>query len=218
MTKRNGQPRQPKIIGAIGDCNPFTEEGGIILDHGDGHPTLVWFVPMEWDESTRDKYGDPTMCEVYTVALDKRQVLGDTTVDRYSPDGAIEGQGRDVYTLDHFTNPIPYSEIDREHAKPESFGYAYGGCPHSPAAYTEWWDESLPSIAQCSGQTVEELREAECSEDPIQRAWFYWTVASYHGWHELTGGDVDRESIASLRKRWSLRMWRARKEGIRVYA
>ncbi len=206
MSKRAGRPKQPQIIDAIGDYNPFQSGGGVILDHGDRHPTLVWFEPCDWDGAKKDKYGDPSECEVYHVALDKRAVLGDVETKR------------DVFTIDHYSNPIPYKEINTDHELMGSFGYAFGGCPYPPRQYTEWWDDSIADIAQCCGQTVDQLHEAECSEDPVQRAWFYWSVASYYGWHELTGGNVDKEMVAQLRRHWSLRMWRARKKGVRVYA
>jgi hypothetical protein len=203
---RNGRP-PIRIIGSIGDCNPLAYGGGVILDHGDGAPTMVWFEPIEWE--ALDRYGDPTQCEVYHVALDRRQMLGDVLMEE------------DVYTLSHFTNPIPYSEIDRDHARAESFGYAYGGCPYPPASYTEWWDRSIADIAKSAGLTVGQLRESECSDNPECRAWFYWTVAQYHGWHELTAGEVQTERIADLRKRWALPMYWARKRKdapVRVYA
>lgn len=211
MSKRKRSTQPIRIIGHIGDVNPFDYSGGVILDHGDGHPTLVWFESHESD-------GESEKCDVYRVALDKRQVLGDLTVDRYNEAGEIVGQGRDVFTLDHYSNPIPYAEIDRDKAHAESFGYAFGGCPYSPASYTEWWDDKIQDIAKTNGLTVEQLRESECSDDPVQRAWFCWTIAGYYGWHELTGGEVEEERTAELRKRWALRFWQARKKGITVYS
>lgn len=188
-----------RIIGTIGDCNPLDYGGGIVLDHGDGRPTLVWFEPIPMGR------GDPKQAEVYRVTLDRRQVLGDV------------GQGRDVFTLDHYSNPIPYQLIDRDHATGD-FGYAFGGCPYPPSEYTEWWDTRIQDIADNIGQTVEHLREMECSLDPMERAWFYFAIASYYGWHELTCGEVDTERIPELRKRWALRMYQARKRGIQVYS
>ena len=209
----------PRIIGAIGDVNPLAYGGGVILDHGDNHPTLVWFEPNEQDT---DDYGDPKTAEVYHVALDRRAVLGDVETKT------------DVFTLNHYSNQIPYSEIDRELSiearrtinfdgtkglsQVSDFGYAYGGCPYPPREYTEWWDDKIEDIAQSAGLTVEQLRESECSEDPVQRAWFYWTIAGYYGWHELTAGEVDTESIAQLRKRWALRMYDERRRKVTVYS
>ncbi len=41
MSKRNGRTPEPRIVGMIGDCNPFAYGGGVVLDHGDGHPTYL---------------------------------------------------------------------------------------------------------------------------------------------------------------------------------
>lgn len=202
MGTARGSAKQPKIVGVVGDINPLQYSGGVILDHGDGHPNLVWFTPIEWEHT--DAYGDPTECEVYVVALDRRQLLGDVETKQ------------DVYTLDHYRNAIPWGEI-ADSARGTNAVVSHGGCPYPPREYTEWWDASYRDMAAYSGQDIESLHEAECSADPNKRAWFYAIVASYYGWHEV-GGDADKVRIAELRKRWALRMWRARKQGVMVYA
>ncbi len=189
--------RQPTIIGSIGDSSPFMHGGGLVLDHQDGHPTLLWFTPIDWDKSQCDEYGDPLQCEVYSVSLDRRQVLGDVETRT------------DVYTLSHYSNQIPYRERpDDNWSGTPSLNH---GCPYSPAEYTEWWDESLPAIAAECGLSIGYLHDWECSKDAIERSYFYEAIAQYHGWHELTAGDVDIQSIADLRRRWSLRFYQARK-------
>lgn len=45
-----------KMIARIGDHDPLNE-GGAILDHGDGRPTLSYLIP---DEDSADDYGEPT--------------------------------------------------------------------------------------------------------------------------------------------------------------
>lgn len=44
----------PKCIGTVGDVDP-TNDGGIILDHGDGEPTLDYFVCQNDEENDDDK-------------------------------------------------------------------------------------------------------------------------------------------------------------------
>ncbi len=41
-----------RIVGRVGDRNPLNE-GGVILDHGDGAPQLVWLTGIDDDEWLR---------------------------------------------------------------------------------------------------------------------------------------------------------------------
>lgn len=46
-----------RIIARLGDRDPLND-GGVILDHGDGRPTLIWLTDA--DSDSVDEYGDPT--------------------------------------------------------------------------------------------------------------------------------------------------------------
>ena len=59
--------------------------------------------------------------------------------------------------------------------------------PYPVSHYDEWFHKDLNSIAKSTGQTVQELREAFCSEDARVRAFAYEAIGDYHGYENLDG-------------------------------
>jgi len=57
--------------------------------------------------------------------------------------------------------------------------------PHALSRYDEWFHQDLKAVAESQGTTVQELRAAFCSEDPVKRAWAWCAVSDHHGFHEL---------------------------------
>jgi hypothetical protein len=169
-----------RIIGNIGDINAIEYGGGFVLDHGDGHPTLVVFDPHGDSDDAR--------VDVWTVALDRRKIVTDD-------------DGTEYYV-------------------PLSFDPSWG---RHPSTYDEWEDKHMQSIADTIGATVDELYQAVCSEDPVQRAYYYEAVAATFGWHEVCASDQpdDCRTRAELRKKWALPCYWARKRKsnpVTVYA
>ena len=78
--------------------------------------------------------------------------------------------------------------------------------------YGEWYDDRLPDVASFTGKTREELIDMVCSDDPIERALFYETLASYVGWHNLADGE--RWTRPELKKLYALRFYVTRKRKV----
>src|SRR5258708_1030703 len=51
--------------------------------------------------------------------------------------------------------------------------------PHPVSAYDEWFHDKLSSVAESAGQTVQELRDAFCSDDPRIRAFAYEAIGDH---------------------------------------
>jgi hypothetical protein len=56
---------------------------------------------------------------------------------------------------------------------------------HPVASYDEWFHERLEEVASFVGQSLQELRESFCSEDPRVRAFAYEAIGEYHGFENL---------------------------------
>ncbi len=59
--------------------------------------------------------------------------------------------------------------------------------PEPLPRYDEWFHKDLDRVASCVGRSVEELREAFCSEDARVRAFAYEAIGDYHGYENLDG-------------------------------
>lgn len=57
--------------------------------------------------------------------------------------------------------------------------------PHPIASYDEWFHKNLNRVAESIGQTIEQLREAFCSEDPRVRAFAYEAIGEHFGFDNL---------------------------------
>ena len=68
-----------------------------------------------------------------------------------------------------------------------------------------------------AGISWEEFKSFISSDDAVKRAWAWREVAQYYGINELDDTPT-RETEASLRKRFALPIYRARKRGVHVYA
>lgn len=86
---------------------------------------------------------------------------------------------------------------------------------------TEWYatssnaDGFKANLAD-KGITWDEFKAYVSSEDSVKRAWAWKEVADYYGMENLDDCPT-RESESSLRKRFALPFWRARKRGVTVY-
>ena len=160
--------KQPKIIGFIGDCHPFEYGGGLVLDHGDGKPTLRYFEPHDDSDDSR-----------FTVS--------DITLDRRI---RIKGMDGTTYLV------------------PEGYNDSW---PYGPAKYREWYDDDLFHVAAFTGSTVSDLVDRVCSEDPMERASFYYDLASYHGWANVGHGDTESWRRMELKKVYAHRFAMARR-------
>jgi hypothetical protein len=87
----------------------------------------------------------------------------------------------------------------------------------NPSGREEWWVEELEDACKSYGVTVAEFYDCLLSDNPLKRAHAYDVIGSYHGYHELSGGDERTERTAEWRKRLALPCYRARKRGITVY-
>jgi hypothetical protein len=59
------------------------------------------------------------------------------------------------------------------------------GWPHPVHQYDEWFHDDLAKVAESNGQTLAELRQAFCSDNPLDRAWAYRALGEYHGFENL---------------------------------
>lgn len=63
----------------------------------------------------------------------------------------------------------------------------------------------------------EQFKDSISSDDPVRRAYAWRAISEYYGMGNLDDCPA-RESEASLRKRFALPFWRARRRGVTVYA
>lgn len=59
------------------------------------------------------------------------------------------------------------------------------GLPYPIHTYGEWFWKDLQSVANFADWKLEELREALRSEDPVERAQAYRSIADYHGYENF---------------------------------
>jgi hypothetical protein len=57
--------------------------------------------------------------------------------------------------------------------------------PYAASQYDEWFHKDLAGVASFVGQTLQEMRDAFCSDDPRVRAFAYEALGDYHGWENL---------------------------------
>jgi len=112
--------------------------------------------------------------------------VGDVNFPEYDG-GAVycrvpeSGAQTDIYGGDCFIEyvEIPPDDLDFEDPAARWTVYRVDLDPEVP----DWVD--LKAVAKYSDQRPEELAAAFVSNDPMERAFAYETVAGYHGWHEL---------------------------------
>jgi len=75
----------------------------------------------------------------------------------------------------------------------------------------EWYDDDLFHVADFTGSTVSDLVDRVCSEDPMERASFYYDLASYHGWANVGHGDTESWRRMELKKVYAHRFAMARR-------
>jgi len=98
-------------------------------------------------------------------------------------DGSGEAGPWKVYRWD--LDRLETVEIDGAvYLVPFGFG-ARTDLPYSIESYDEWFHRDLGEVADTVGSTVEELRAALCSEDPMRRAFAYLELAQYHGFENF---------------------------------
>lgn len=120
-------------------------------------------------------------------------------------DRGKQGEGVDCFVysiaLDRYTLPVTEDQVMRKMT-----GELTG----------EWWD--TPMFREHIGQftTTEEFFRMIGSENPIERASAWKEIASYAGIRNLDP-NPQRESADSLKKRFALPFFRARKRGVTVY-
>jgi len=74
--------------------------------------------------------------------------------------------------------------------------------PHPVTSYDEWFHKDLAGVAAFVGQSVQELRDAFCSDDPRVRAFAYEAIGDYHGWENLDGYPLTFESREEVEARY----------------
>jgi hypothetical protein len=74
--------------------------------------------------------------------------------------------------------------------------------PHPVEEYTEWFDESIESVAKSVGLDRAEFIEALVSDNPMARANAYYELASYHGWENFDSYPLHFKSEAELEARY----------------
>lgn len=57
--------------------------------------------------------------------------------------------------------------------------------PHPVSHYDEWFHGDLARVASFLGQSLQDLRDAFCSENPLKRAHAYKAIGDYHGFENL---------------------------------
>jgi uncharacterized protein YukE len=56
---------------------------------------------------------------------------------------------------------------------------------HPVSSYDEWFSKHIDEVADTSGMDSKKLVKMFCSDDPVDRAEAYITLASHFGWYEL---------------------------------
>jgi len=69
--------------------------------------------------------------------------------------------------------------------------------------YDEWFHKDLDRVASYVGQSVEELRNAFCSDDPIVRAGAYEAIGDYFGYENLDGYPLTFTSRNEVQARYA---------------
>lgn len=76
--------------------------------------------------------------------------------------------------------------------------------PNYVSKYDEWFHKDLARVASYVGQTLQEMRDAFCSDDPRVRAFAYEALGDYHGYENLDSYPLtftSREEVEARYKR-----------------
>lgn len=129
------------------------------------------------------------------------------TTGVYSEEGeklfVDENESGDVFTVHRFS-------LDRlKLVQDEKTGVTYlaplryeASWPHPLSQYDEWFNKDLNRVADFIGQTVIELREAFCSENPLDRAHAYQAIGDYHGYVNLDSYPLTFNSRTEVEERY----------------
>jgi hypothetical protein len=77
--------------------------------------------------------------------------------------------------------------------------------PHAVSQYDEWFHEDLARVASYTGQTLQELRAAFCSENATDRASAYQAIGDYHGFDNLDSYPLTFKTRAEVEARYKVK-------------
>lgn len=136
-----------------------------------------------------------------------RDLTGEYTAEAevlMSPDSDDAPEGWTVYRFILDRLKMVTSADGQNYLVPDAYDSTW---PHPVHSYVEWFDDSLPAIAQSCSCSLEGLREDLCSSDPIVRAQAYRAIGDHHGYENLDSdprtfhkrGEVSRRYGPALR-------------------
>lgn len=73
--------------------------------------------------------------------------------------------------------------------------------PYPVSHYDQWFHDGLADLADTIDSTVDALRQAFVSPDPLMRVWAWQAVGDYHGWVNLDAYPQTYEKRSQLPRR-----------------